>query len=69
MVYRNLKYFYFGVKKKKNTKKKNMKKIGGFSKTNISEMASAISIKFGMQGEVYAEHKICKFDINWLSSF
>ena len=32
-------------------------------------MAGAISLKFGMQGEVYAEHKICKFDINQRSSF
>ena len=40
-------YFYFCAKKKKNTKK-----IGWFSRANISWTAGAISIKFSMQGKV-----------------
>ena len=36
---------------------------------NISWNAGTINVKFGMQGEVYVEHNICKFGRNPLSSF
>jgi len=56
-------YFYIDVKKK------NMKKIGQFSRANISGTTGTISIKYGMRGQVYVRHKIYKFGRNWISSF
>ena len=42
-----------------------VKKMGQFSGTHISQTTMPISFKFGMQGRVYREHKICELDRNW----
>ena len=47
--------------------KKNVKKIWQFSVTYISETTGAF--KFGMQGCVYSQTKIYKFDRNRPNSF
>ena len=45
-------------------KKKSTNKIQQLLGTNISEIAGAISFKFGIQGRVYGPTKIYKFDRN-----
>ena len=50
-------------------KKKNVKKIGQFSGTNILRTTKAIFFNFDMSSCVYVRQKICKFGRDWYSSF
>ena len=47
---------------KSGTKKKNVKKIWQFLEVYIFYPTNPISFKFVMQGYVYVEHEICKFE-------
>ena len=49
--------------------KKNVKKIGQFSETNILRTTEVISFSFDMWSSVYVKQKMHKFGRNQLSSF